>query len=333
MPVDSKTLLSQYREPDLRRSVLQLVSSVVFFGLLWGLMWFSLRYSYGITLLLAVPTAGFLVRLFILQHDCGHGSFFKSKTLNDVVGFMLGVLVMTPYTCWRRQHALHHATSGDLDRRGTGDVHTITVAEYMALTPMKRLGYRIYRNPLFFFGIAPILHFAILQRFTTSLPRSWKQERAGVHGTNLAILVCFAAVAWLVGVRPFLLVHIPVTILASSAGAWLFYVQHNFEGTYWHREERWDFETAALTGSSHYDLPKGLHWLTANIGFHHIHHLDSRIPNYRLPECFEKNAEFQQANRITLWQSLSCSSLKLWDEDAGRMVGFRSLKGRSEAAP
>lgn len=325
--VDPKTLLALYREPDLRRSVLQLLSSVVLFGTLWALMWLSLRYSYWLTLLLAVPTAGFLVRLFILQHDCGHGSFFKSKKLNDLVGFTLGLLVLTPYSCWRRQHALHHATSGDLDRRGIGDVHTITVAEYLDLTPMKRLGYRIYRHPVVFFGIGPVLYFAILQRFTTSVPRSWNKERAGVHLTNLALLGFFLPIAWLVGFRQFLLVHVPVTILASSAGAWLFYVQHNFEATYWQRQERWDFESAATAGSSYYVLPRLLQWLTANIGFHHIHHLDSRIPNYRLPECFEKHPEFQQANRITLWQSLSCSSLKLWDEDAGKMVGFQNFKG------
>lgn len=326
MTDDSKTLLAHYREPDLGRSVLQLLSSVALFCLLWALMWFSLSYSYWLTLLLAVPTAGFLVRLFILQHDCGHGSFFKSRKLNDVVGFALGVLVLTPYTTWRRQHAMHHATSGDLDRRGSGDVHTLTVAEYLTLTPMKRLGYRIYRNPLVFFGIGPVLHFAILQRFTINVPRSWNKERAAVHGTNLALLGSLLAVVWLVGFPQFLLVHVPVTILASSAGAWLFYVQHNFETTYWQRHELWDFESAASTGSSYYDLPRGLQWLTANIGFHHIHHLDSRIPNYRLPECFAKNLEFQQAKRITLWQSLSCASLKLWDEDAGRMVGFQNVK-------
>lgn len=328
MTVDSKMLLAQYREPDLGRSVLQLLSSVVLFCMLWALMWCSLGYSYWLTLLLAVPTAGFLVRLFILQHDCGHGAFFKSKKLNDVVGFTLGVLVLTPYTCWRRQHALHHATSGDLDRRGSGDVHTITVAEYLALTPMKRLAYRIYRNPVVFFGIGPVIYFAVLQRFTAGVPRSWNKERTGVHITNLALLGCFLLIAWFVGLRHFLLVHVPVTILASSAGAWLFYVQHNFEATYWQRHEHWDFESAAWTGSSYYHLPRGLQWLTANIGFHHIHHLDSRIPNYRLPECFAKNLEFQQATRITLWQSLSCASLKLWDEDAGRMVGFQNLKGR-----
>jgi acyl-lipid omega-6 desaturase (Delta-12 desaturase) len=328
MTDDSKTLLAQFREPDAGRSVWQLLSSVVLLGTFWALTWYSLRYSYWLTLLLSVPTAGFLVRLFILQHDCGHGSFFKSKRVNDTVGFLLGVLVMTPYATWRRQHALHHATSGDLDRRGSGDVNTITVAEYQALTPMKRLGYRIYRNPLFFFGIGPILYFAVLQRFTATVPASWHKERAGIHATNLAVLASFLAVGWLVGYRDFLLVHLPVTILGSSAGAWLFYVQHNFERTYWQRHDRWNFETAATTGSSYYELPRGLQWLTANIGFHHIHHLDSRIPNYRLQECFEKNPEFQQANRITLRQSLSCASLKLWDEDAGQMVGFQNLTVR-----
>ena len=324
-PVDAKALLAQYREPSVWKSAWQLLSSVMLFCGLWTLMLFSLQYSYWLTLLLSAPTAGVLVRLFILQHDCGHGAFFKSQKLSDVIGFMLGVLVLTPYGSWRRQHALHHATAGDLDRRGHGDVHTITVAEYLKLTPLQRVGYRLLRNPVILFGISPLVYFAVLQRFTYSLPRSWNQERAGVYRTNLMLLASVLAVGWLVGFRQFLLVHAPVTLLACSAGVWLFYVQHNFETTYWQHHDQWDFGMAGIAGSSYYHLPKGLQWFTANIGFHHIHHLDSRIPNYRLQECFEENAEFQRVNRLTLWQSLSCVTLKLWDEDAGKMVGFRDL--------
>jgi omega-6 fatty acid desaturase (delta-12 desaturase) len=331
LPVDHKVVLARYREPNLGQSVQQLLSSVIPFCILWSLMWFSLRYSYWITLMLSVPTAGLLVRLFILQHDCGHGSFFKSKRLNDMFGFALGVLVLTPYHCWCRQHALHHATSGDLDRRGFGDVAIMTVREYLQLTSLKRLGYRLYRNPFVLFGIAPVVYFVVLRRFTYDLPRSWKRERASVHCTNLALLVCLFSICWLVGLRQFLLVHVPVTTLASSLGVWLFYVQHNFEATYWQRHDSWDFGIAGMAGSSYYHLPKGLQWLTANIGFHHIHHLDSRIPNYRLQECFDGNSVFQRVNQFTLRQSLSCVTLKLWDENEGKMVGFQNLGGSGSA--
>ncbi len=330
--MDHRTVLDRYRRPKFFRSAWQLLSSVVLFGAFWTLAWLSLGHAYWLTLVLSVPTAGLLVRLFILQHDCGHGSFFRAKWLNDAVGCMLGVLVLTPYAYWRRQHALHHATSGDLDRRGMGDVHIATVAEYVNLPPLSQLWYRIYRNPVFFFGIAPVVYFAVLQRFTTGVPRSWNKERLSVHGTNLALLGCLIAAVWFIGLRPFLLVQLPVIVVASSIGAWLFYIQHNFEATYWQRHDRWDFATAGASGSSHYDLPKILQWFTANIGFHHIHHLDSRIPNYRLQECYDEHAEFRGANRLTLRQSLSCISLKLWDEEQGRMVGFRCVHEQMRAA-
>ncbi len=332
LPVGHREVLAKYREPDLGRSVRQLLGSIVPFCVLWALAWYSLRYSYWLTLLLSVPTAGFLVRLFILQHDCGHGSFFKSKRMNDAVGFVLGVLVFTPYHCWGRQHALHHATSGDLDRRGFGDVATMTLKEYLQLTPLKKLGYRLYRNPFVMFGGAAVVYFVILQRFTYELPPSWRRERASVHATNLAVLVFLLSVGWLVGFRSFLMVHVPVTVLGSSLGVWMFYVQHNFVGTYWQRHDNWQFEMAGREGSSYYQLPRPLQWLTANIGFHHIHHLDSRIPNYRLQECFDGTSEFQQVHRLTLWQSLSCVSLKLWDEGEGRMVGFPTAGSSASAA-
>lgn len=323
--VDLKATLERYREPSFSQGIKQLVASVIPFCLLWGAMWFSLGYSVWLTLLLAVPTAGFLVRIYILHHDCGHGSLFKSKKLNDITGFVLGLLVFTPYLSWRRHHALHHASSGNLDRRGFGDVETMTVSEYLRLTSRKRLAYRLYRNPLFLFGVAPAVYFVILQRFTFGLPPSWKKERVNIHYTNLALAACIAALCWLMGWRDFLMVHVPVTILASSLGVWLFYVQHNFEGTYWEHHDDWDFAAAALEGSSYYHLPKVLEWMTASIGFHHIHHLDSRIPSYRLQECYANSAVLQRVNRLTLRQSLSCINYKLWDEQTGRMVGFSNL--------
>jgi omega-6 fatty acid desaturase (delta-12 desaturase) len=288
-------------------------------------MWVSLEYSYWVTLLLALPTAGFLVRLFVLQHDCGHGSFFVSKTANDVAGCALGVLTMTAYYRWRKNHAVHHATSGDLDRRGYGDVHILTVEEYLLLSPLKRLAYRVHRNPLVLFAIGPFSYFVIYQRFAYYEPRLWKKERASVYWTNLALLASVLAMWWLIGLQPFLLVHLPVIAVAASAGVWLFYVQHNFPETCWQHHDNWDYFVAGISGSSYYHLPKVLQWITANIGLHHIHHLDSRIPNYRLQQCFDDNPEFQRANRLTFWSSLSCASLKLWDEDEARLVGFREI--------
>lgn len=331
VPADYKAVLALYREPDLRRSVWQLLFSVMSFALLWSLMWLSLQYSYWLTLVLAVPTAGLLVRLFIIQHDCGHRSFFKSKSANDVVGFALGVLTLTPYHYWRRTHAIHHATSGDLDRRGYGDVRMLTVKEYLKLPPLKRLVYRLHRNPFLLFGVGAFLYFVVLQRFAYKMPRSWKRERASVHWTNCLVLACVLLMWWLIGLRQFLLVHVPVAALAASVGVWLFYVQHNFDGTYWQHHDRWDYAVAGMAGSSYYQLPKVLQWFTANIGLHHIHHLDSRIPNYRLQKCFDENPAFQRVNRLTLWDSLSTVSFKLWDENEGKMVGCQSSKDSASA--
>jgi acyl-lipid omega-6 desaturase (Delta-12 desaturase) len=289
---------------------------------LWALMWFSLRYTYWLIPVLALPTAGLLVRLFILQHDCGHGSFFRSKRVNDLVGCALSVLTMTPYYRWRKNHAVHHATSGDLDRRGFGDIHMLTVAEYRRLSPFQRLVYRVHRHPVILFGVAPVLYFSVFQRFAYYEPRSWKKERANVYWTNLALLASLLVIVWLVGLKSFLLVHLPVVTIGSSAGVWLFYVQHHFERAYWQRHDHWDYFDAGLAGSSYYQLPKLLQWFTANIGLHHIHHLDSQIPNYRLQKCFDENPVFQRVNRLTFRESLSCAALKLWDEETGEMVDF-----------
>ncbi len=328
--IGRKQRLAQYRDANAWKSTWQLVSSLLLFGSLWALMYFSLNVSYWLTLLLSVPTAGLLVRLFVLQHDCGHGAFFKSKAMNDIVGFMLSILVLTPYSSWRRHHALHHASAGDLDRRGHGDVYTLTVAEYRNLPPLKQLGYRLFRNPLIQFGIAPLVYFAILQRFTLNVPRSWTHERAGIYWTNALIAATFLSVIWLIGFWPFVLVHLPVLLLATSAGVWLFFVQHTFEEAYWEHHEHWNFEQAGADGSTYYQLPTLLQWFTGNIGFHHIHHLDSRIPNYRLQECFNQNTDLQQVQRFTVWQSLSCVKFKLFDEKSGKMVGFPNRHERDK---
>jgi acyl-lipid omega-6 desaturase (Delta-12 desaturase) len=310
-----------YREPRLGRSVFQVAATIVPFVMLWALMWFSLRYSYAITLVLAIPTAGCLVRFFVLQHDCGHGSLFKSKAANDALGRALTIFTLTPYERWRKNHAIHHATSGDLDRRGHGDVHLLTVDEYRKLSAFQRFMYRLHRHPLILFGIGPFLYFVIFQRFTFYDPHMSKKERASVRWTNVAILAAVAGMSWLVGFKQFLLIHIPPVALGASAGAWLFYVQHHFEATYFRRNDHWDYFDAGLAGSSHYELPAVLRWFTADIGLHHIHHLDSQIPNYRLQECLDANPELQAEARLTLRSSLSCASLRFWDEDRAEMVG------------
>jgi omega-6 fatty acid desaturase (delta-12 desaturase) len=294
--------------------------SIVPLFVLWALMWLSFQYSYAIVLVLAVPTAGFLVRLFVLQHDCGHGSFFKSKAANDALGRALSIFTLTPYDHWRKNHAIHHATSGDLDRRGCGDVHLLTVGEYRDLSSLQRLIYRVHRHPLVLFGIGPFLYFVVWQRFTFYDPHLSRKERAGVYWTNLTLLAAVAGMSWLIGFKQFLLIQLPPVAIAASAGAWLFYVQHHFESTYWQRNDRWDYFEAGLIGSSHYELPAVLRWFTANIGLHHVHHLDSQIPNYRLQECLDANPELQQVAPLTLWGSLSCASLRLWDEEKSEMV-------------
>jgi omega-6 fatty acid desaturase (delta-12 desaturase) len=286
----------------------------------------SLPYGYWLTLLLAIPTAGFLIRLFIIQHDCGHGSFFLSQAANNTLGSILGVVTLTPYAYWQRTHAIHHATAGDLERRGYGDVYTLTVKEYLRLPPHKRIAYRCYRSPLILLGLGPAFQFFLKHRFPLDPPRSWKREWASVHQTNLAILTILLVMWQTVGWERFLLVQLPVFLLAGAIGVWLFYVQHQFEDTYWQNRSSWDYYTAGLEGSSYYALPKILQWFTGNIGLHHIHHMSSLIPNYRLQECLDENPEFRQVKQLTLGESLKCFSLALWDEEQRKLIRFRDLR-------
>lgn len=292
--------------------------------LLWLGMWISLGHGYWITLLLAVPAAGFLLRLFVIQHDCGHGSLFRSRFANDLTGRIIGVFTLTPYDYWRRTHAAHHATSGNLDRRGVGDINTLTVREYLALSRRRRLAYRFYRHPLVLFGIGPIYLFILKHRLPLDMPlRSgvWRNLLA----TNAGIVALIVVLAMLVGPIEMLKLQLPIVVLAASAGIWLFHVQHQFEESYWQRDGSWSFYQAALQGSSYYCLPRALQWLTASIGLHHIHHLCSRIPNYRLQQCLDDNPELRQARRVTLVESLRCARLSLWNEETGRMIRFRDL--------
>jgi omega-6 fatty acid desaturase (delta-12 desaturase) len=305
---------------------MQLVVSVAGFVICWVAAYQALDVGYWLTLLLAVPGAGFMMRLFMIQHDCGHGSFFRSKRAARIVGGCIGVLLMTPYGYWRKTHAIHHAHSGDLDLRGFGDVDTMTVDEYLALPWKGRLWYRIYRNPWFLFGPGAYIHFFLKHRYPIDLPREWKREWASVWRTNVALLLVVVAMSWLVGFKAFVMVQLPMTLLACSLGVWLFYVQHQYEDTYWHRHEDWDYFDAAVQGSSHLALPKPLQWITANIGLHHVHHLSARIPNYKLQQAHDENPEFQVATRLSLRDTLGCISLVLWDERNHKMIRFRDVK-------
>ena len=318
--------LAGYRKPNHGRSVVEILITVLPFILLWLLMWWSLRFGYGIYLLLTVPAAGFLVRLFMIQHDCGHGSLFRHRLANDWVGRVIGVVTLTPYDFWRRTHAIHHATSGNLDRRGVGDIDTLTVREYLALSRWRRLGYRLYRNPVVLFGIGPLYLFVLRQRLPFGLMGDGWVPWVSTMATNGAIALVVAGMTWWIGLGPLLLVHLPIVMVGGAIGVWLFYVQHQFEHTTWSGDQNWQFSTAALYGSSHYDLPAVLRWFTANIGVHHVHHLCSRIPFYRLPLALREHPDFGNVGRLTLGQSLACVRLVLWDEATQRLITFRELR-------
>jgi omega-6 fatty acid desaturase (delta-12 desaturase) len=315
--------LAPYREPSSARSLFELMVTAVAFLLTWFVIWAAVETRYWIGLLLIVPAAGFLVRLFLIQHDCGHGSFFSNRLINDWVGRVLGVLTLTPYDYWRHSHALHHASSGNLDHRGIGDIDTLTVDEFQARTPWRQRFYRLYRHPIVMFGIGPAYLFILRHRLPMGLMRQGWQPWVSAMATNAAIAILIAVTIWLVGLGPFLLVHLPITLLAAAIGVWLFYVQHQFEDTFWERDGDWSFHEAALHGSSHYDLPPVLRWFTANIGMHHVHHLSSRIPYYRLPEVLRDRPELHNVGRLTLLESVRSVRLVLWDEKKRRLVSFR----------
>jgi omega-6 fatty acid desaturase (delta-12 desaturase) len=316
--------VSKYQRSDLRRSVWQLANTFPPFFALWYGMYLSLDVSYWLTLALAIPAGGFFVRVFIIFHDCGHGSFFRSQRANDVLGVLTGIMSFTPYYQWRHDHAVHHATAGDLDRRGIGDVWTATVKEYLQFSPWKRCAYRLVRNPIFMFGVAPL--FLFLVRYRIPRRRDAPRERHSVYAANVAIVGILLFMHVTIGLKAFALVHFPIVLMATSAGVWLFYVQHQFPEALWDRGDAWDFEAVALQGSSFYKLPKVLQWFTGNIGYHHIHHLRPRIPNYFLERCQEETPAFQAITPVTLLTSLRSLPLRLYHEDDRRLVGFRHLR-------
>jgi omega-6 fatty acid desaturase (delta-12 desaturase) len=322
-------ILNRYREQSRLRSIFELALTAGLLALFWAVMLASLNVGYWLTLLLAVPTAGFLVRIFILQHDCGHGASFRRRVTNDWVGRVLGVFTLTPYDVWRRDHAIHHASSGNLGRRGIGDVRTLTVREYLERSRFGKLTYRLYRHPAIMFGVGPAYLFLLENRLPVGEMRKGWAAWLSTMATNAGIAVLVVAMMWLVGVGPFLMVHLPVVLLAASIGVWLFYIQHQFEETYWDREPDWSVHEAALHGSSYYDLPKILRWFTGNIGVHHVHHLCSRIPFYKLYKVIEDYPELAGTGRLTLLESLRCLRLTLWDEDSRQLISFREVRAHA----
>ncbi len=323
--------LAPYKAQDNRRALGEIALTLLPFLGLWSAAAALAQSHAALAVVLAVCAAGFLMRLFMIQHDCGHGAMFTSRFWNDWTGRAIGVLTLTPYDYWRSTHARHHAGSGNLDRRGVGDIDTLTVKEYLARSRSGRLAYRLYRHPLVMFGLGPLFLFCIRHRNPPDAARQSGAAVRSVHLTNVAIVLAAAVVIHFIGLKVFLLVHLPAVALAASAGVWLFYVQHQFDGTQWDHDADWSHDKAALGGSSYYDLPRPLMWLTGNIGIHHLHHLSSRIPFHRLPRVLADYPELRATGRLSLRQSLGCVKLALWDEEARELISFRALSKRHRA--
>lgn len=319
-----KEIVAKYQQPSLPRALWQIINTLIPYALLWYLMYLSLAVSWWLVIPLAILAGGFLVRVFIIFHDCGHGSFFRSRGANDLVGFLTGVLTFTPYYHWRWEHAIHHASSGHLDKRGIGDIWTLTVQEYLEASRGKRFAYRLARNPFVLFVLAPIFMFVIRQRFPAG--KANRRERHSVYWMNLGILAMAIGLSAFFGIKAYILIQLIIIAIAGGAGVWLFYVQHQFEGVYWERGENWDYTRAALEGSSFYKLPKVLQWFSGNIGFHHIHHLSARIPNYNLERCHDADPLFQKVKPVTLFGSFKSFTFRLWDEQRRMLVGYSHLR-------
>ncbi len=319
-----KKIVAEYQKPSLLRAIWQMINTIVPYIFLWYLMYLSLAVSWWLVVPLAVLAGALLVRAFIIFHDCGHGSFFKSQRANDITGFITGVLTFTPYYHWRWEHSLHHASTGDLDRRGVGDIWTMTVQEYIESSRWKRFAYKLERNPFILFVIAPLFLFLIQQRFPKS--KADVRERNSVWFMNLSLAVMVLGLGWTFGFLNYLFIQLIVTAVAGAMGIWMFYIQHQFEDAYWEKHEEWDYTAAALQGSSFYKLPRILQWFSGNIGYHHVHHLSSRIPNYNLERCHNSHPVFQMVKPITVRISLKSLVLRLWDEQHQKLVGYRRMR-------
>ncbi|TWI54560.1 fatty acid desaturase [Halalkalibacter nanhaiisediminis] len=319
-----KKNMAPFEKSDAKSSVKQIINTIPPFFLLWYLAYQSLSVSYWLTLALAVVAAGFVVRIFIIFHDCCHGSFFKNKKANDILGTITGIITMFPYEKWKRDHSIHHATSSNLDKRGTGDVWVMTVDEYVAASFKERLAYRLYRNPLVMFGLGPLYLFFMTNRLNRKGAR--RKERMNLYLINVSIVVVYALLIWTIGWQAFLLVQAPILFVSGSLGIWLFYVQHTFEDSYFEDESEWDYVKAAVDGSSYYKLPKVLQWVTGNIGYHHVHHLSPRVPNYHLEKAHESTPPLQHATTITMGSSLKSIRFRLYDEKNKAFVSFKEIK-------
>lgn len=316
-------IIKRYNKPDPVKSWWQIINSLIPYLILWIVMIKTIEISYWLTLLLSVFAAGFMVRIFIIFHDCGHGSFFKSKRMNTTIGIITGLIVFTPYHKWSHEHHVHHQTVGNLDKRGTGDVKTLTVEEYSKLTQWEKFYYRLYRNPIFLIGIAPILLFTIMHRFTKSYMSV--RQKLYVHLSNLVIIVSILLLMYFIGWKTFLMIQLPILYIATVHGVWLFYVQHQFRNVLWTNSETWDYKNTALKGSSMFKLPFILNWFTGNIGYHHIHHLSPAIPNYNLRKCYKENQIFREIKPITFFSAFESLLLRLYDEKRKMMVSFREI--------
>jgi omega-6 fatty acid desaturase (delta-12 desaturase) len=316
-------IISRYNKPDKVKSWWQIINSVGSYIVLWIIMIQTIRISYWLTLLLAVFAAGFMIRTFIIFHDCGHGSFFKSKRFNKIVGIITGLMVFTPYHMWHHEHHIHHQTVGNLDKRGTGDVKTLTVTEYSKLSKWQRFSYRLYRNPVFLFGVAPILIFIVLQRLTKK--NMSVKDKLYVHLSTLTLIGVIILLMLAIGWKTFILIQLPVLYIATVHGVWLFYIQHQFRDVLWTNTDNWDYKTTALQGSSLFRLPALLNWFTGNIGYHHIHHLSPAIPNYNLKRCHYENPLFREIKPITFLSAFESLSLRLWDENRKLLVRFNEI--------
>ncbi|MFS1512876.1 fatty acid desaturase [Chengkuizengella sp. SCS-71B] len=322
--INFKKLLAPFEKSSTKSSTRQVLNTFLPFFLLWFAAYLSLNVSFWLSLLFSIPASGFLVRIFIIFHDCCHQSFFKSRMKNDILGSISGVLTLFPYEKWKREHSIHHATNGNLNKRGTGDIWVLTVDEYMKASFWKRLAYRLYRNPLIMFGLGPIYILIILNRFNAKDAK--RKERISTYLTNLFIIVVYTLMCFAIGWKAFLMIQAPILFVSGVLGIWLFYVQHQFEDSYFEDEENWDYVKAAIDGSSYYELPKILQWITGNIGFHHVHHLSSKIPNYNLEKVHKSISELKKATTIKIGTSLKSLRFKLWDERRKTFISFRELK-------
>lgn len=321
-----KKSVAPYEKYDRKKSIFQLINTLGPLVLLWYASYLSLSVSYWLTLVFAIATSGFVIRTFIICHDCTHGSFFKSRKANDIIGTITGIVALVPYRQWKLSHSIHHASSGNLDKRGIGDIWIMTVDEYAAASNWKRLYYRIYRNPLVIFGLGPIVIFLIQYRFNIKGAR--RKERMNTYLINVSLVVIYGSLILAIGWQAFLLVQIPIIFVSGCLGIWLFYVQHQFEDTFFEKEEEWSYVSAAVEGSSYYKLPKILQWITGNIGFHHVHHLSPKVPNYNLELAHNATPPLHQATTITIASSLKAINFRLWDEENKEFISFREIKSR-----